>query len=213
MKCLWKVAAFFLVVSCVFSLLSSQRVNPLAVWMQSRALCFLRQVELYSTDLHIFHSIEWPSQIIKCPFISWQGLGSKANTEGPVEGGLSLTLRHCGWQPSNTAPEPTAVKMEKCSKAAKMLVSIHNPCFRGINSFSVNDGTISPFNNIPTVFTEFKIFQQLLFRSFFTNYLLGYLRRNVCLYIQFQHPYQDNSNLNDPMIHGAFYTVKCWHNV
>lgn len=32
------------------------------VWMQRQALCFLPQAGLRSTDLHIFHSIEWPLQ-------------------------------------------------------------------------------------------------------------------------------------------------------
>lgn len=88
---------------CLSGFLSSQRMNPLhpsplCVWIQSQALCVWRKRGgggRYSTDLHIFHSIEWPSQIIKCPFISkghWRGIGSKPNTERPVRGALSLTL-------------------------------------------------------------------------------------------------------------------------
>lgn len=128
LKCVKATEAMH-VYMCVFSLLSNQCVNALhpsilCVWIQSWALCVRRQVELCSTDLHIFHSIEWPSQIIKCPFISkghWQGLGSKANTEGPVRGHCPshCGLQHCGWQqPSRIAPEVTVVIRKKCSKVA-----------------------------------------------------------------------------------------------
>lgn len=97
---------------CVCSASSSVWVHSVPLYSVCVCVCEYRaepfvskgavQVELYSTDLHIFHSIEWPSQIIKCPFISkghWQGLSSKTNTERPVWGHCPshCGLQHCGW--------------------------------------------------------------------------------------------------------------------